>query len=82
MPSHRTVIRDLLPKQRKGMIKSRGIPPRLSDLLKGQFPHVLPHLHGCNWTNYILSDMIGEILVRLEGFELSTPGSGDQCSIH
>ena len=31
---------------------------------------------------FILSDMIGEILVRLEGFELSTPGSGDQCSIH
>ena len=59
------------------MIKSRGIPPRLSDLLKGRFPHVLPHLHGCNWTNYILPDMIGEILVRLEGFELSTPGSGD-----
>lgn len=26
---------------------------------------------------FILSDMIGEILVRLEGFELSTPGSGD-----
>lgn len=37
---------------------------------------------GGNWTNYILPDMIGEILVRLEGFELSTPGSGDQCSIH
>ena len=41
------------------------------------FPHVLPQLHGCNWTNFILSDNIGEILVRLEGFELSTPGSGD-----
>lgn len=26
---------------------------------------------------FILSDNIGEILVRLEGFELSTPGSGD-----
>ena len=71
------MIRDLLPKQRKSMIKSRGIPPRLSDLLKGRFPPCMPHLRGCNWTNYILSDMIGEILVRLEGFELSTPGSGD-----
>ena len=36
-----------------------------------------PTFKGGNWTNYILSDMIGEILVRLEGFELSTPGSGD-----
>ena len=36
--SHRTMIRDLLLRQRKGMIKSRGIPPRLSDLLKGRFP--------------------------------------------
>ena len=41
-----------------------------------------PHFHGCDWVNFILSDMIGYILVRLEGFELSTPGSGDQCSIH
>lgn len=30
----------------------------------------------------IVSDVIGLFLVRLEGFELSTPGSGDQCSIH
>ena len=36
-----------------------------------------PHFHGCDWVNFILSDMIGYILVRLEGFELSTPGSGD-----
>ena len=32
------MIRDLLLRQRKSMIKSRGIPPRLSDLLKGRFP--------------------------------------------
>ena len=63
------------------MIKSRGIPPRLSDLLKGP-PIYFPHFRERYGVHFILSDMIGKILVRLEGFELSTPGSGDQCSIH
>ena len=60
------------------MIKSRGIPPRLSDLLKGRFsPMYYPTFMGVTGRIIFLSDMIGEILVRLEGFELSTPGSGD-----
>ena len=41
-----------------------------------------PTFMGLTGRIIFLSDMIGEILVRLEGFELSTPGSGDQCSIH
>lgn len=64
------------------MIKAEAYRLGFLTSSKVDFPHVLPHLQGCNWTNYILSDIIGEILVRLEGFELSTPGSGDQCSIH
>ena len=50
---------------------------------KGQTaPTNRPHFHGLSWVLFILSDIIGLFLVRLEGFELSTPGSGDQCSIH
>ena len=36
-----------------------------------------PTFMGVTGRIIFLSDMIGEILVRLEGFELSTPGSGD-----
>lgn len=83
MPNQRTVIRKLLLNQRKRHNKkprqaaSAFRPPQRSIP-----PMYYPHFHRCNWVNFILSDMIGEILVRLEGFELSTPGSGDQCSIH
>lgn len=50
---------------------------------KGQTaPTNRPHFYGLSWVLFILSDSIGLFLVRLEGFELSTPGSGDQCSIH
>ncbi|MDY4473284.1 MAG: hypothetical protein SPE22_06290, partial [Dialister sp.] len=62
------MIRDLLPKQRKRHDKSRGIPPRLSDLLKGRFsPMYYPTFMGVTGRIIFLSDNIGEILVRLEG---------------
>ena len=78
MPNQRTVIRELLLKQRKRHNKkprqaaSAFRPPQRSIFL----PCISP-LSWRNWVNFILSDIIGYILVRLEGFELSTPGSGD-----
>ncbi len=62
------MIRDLLPKQRKKHDKKPGIPPRLSDLLKGRFsPMYYPTFMGVTGRIIFLSDNIGEVLVRLRG---------------
>ena len=78
MPNHRTVIRELLLKQRKRHNKKpRQAASAFRPPQRSISPMYFPHFHGGNWVNFILSDIIGYILVRLEGFELSTPGSGD-----